>query len=310
MAGVLSRYRLETAGSGEQAIESVLRSPPDLILLDVRLPGMDGYETCRRLKRMDCAADIPIIFFTGLRDAEDEALGFALGAVDFISKPIRSAIVSARVQVHLELKAARDALQKIALSDGLTGIANRRHFETRAQAEWNRALRNGSPLSLIMVDVDHFKAYNDYYGHQAGDECLKSIAASLSAGVRRAADVVARFGGEEFVCLTPELSHDDAIALAQRLRMDIGRLSMPHARSETTGHVTASFGLATMAPDLVGCFVWQDLLTKADQALYQAKRAGRDRVVALEIPSGQGLMPRDSVFVPPQAQMSVPFRPT
>lgn len=283
MSGVLARYQLSTATSGEQAIALAHGEPPDLILLDVRMPGMDGYETCRQLKQMAGIADIPIIFVTGLSDTEDEAQGFAMGAVDFISKPIRPAIVRARVQVHLELKAARDQLQRIALGDGLTGVANRRHFETRVQAEWNRALRNGYPLSLIMADVDYFKFYNDYYGHQAGDECLKSVAASLSGGMRRADDLLARYGGEEFVCLISALPHGEAAVLAENLLQGIVDLSIPHAQSGVAEHVTASFGLATATPDFLRLSTWQDLLTQADQALYQAKRAGRNRVVALEV---------------------------
>lgn len=276
LEGVLSEYCVEKTASGEKAIESVLRAPPDLILLDVRMPGMDGYETCRRIKQMEEGAEIPVIFVTGLNDTEDEAQGFALGAVDFISKPIRPAIVRARIRVHLELKAARDTLHNIAMSDGLTGVANRRHFEARVQTEWNRALRHCHPLSLVMADVDYFKNYNDFYGHMAGDECLRNVATGLRDGLRRASDLVARYGGEEFVCLMPELSHDEAAGLADSLRHRVENLFIPHDRSNTARHVTVSMGLATMTPDAT--HTWNDLLAQADQALYQAKRLGRNRL--------------------------------
>jgi diguanylate cyclase (GGDEF)-like protein len=278
MSGILSGYVLSLAYSGEQAIALASSEQPDLILLDVRMPGIDGYETCRRLKQQESTAVIPIIFVTGLNEVEDEAQGFALGAVDFISKPVHPPIVRARVQAHLELKAARDQLQRIAMSDGLTGIANRRRFENLAQAEWNRVLRYGHPLSLLMIDVDDFKAYNDRYGHQAGDECLQRVAASLEQGLRRAPDLVARYGGEEFVCLIPELSSSEASALAKSLCQGIHRLGIPHAASRASNHVTASMGLATAIPSMPPQSTWQDLLAQADQALYRAKRAGRNRV--------------------------------
>lgn len=281
LSGILSEFSVSTAASGEQALELAAREPFDLILLDVRMPGMDGYETCRRLKQREETAATPVIFVTGLNETADEAQGFAMGAVDFISKPPHPVIVRARVGVHLELKAARDQLQRIAASDGLTGLANRRHFESQVQQEWQRALRHGDPLSLLMIDVDHFKAYNDHYGHPAGDACLKRVAECLRSSIRRTGDLAARYGGEEFICLVPELPHAEVTALAQCILNNIAAARLEHAASPVADHVTASLGLATTTPQLNATATWHELLSTADQALYRAKREGRNRLVAV-----------------------------
>ncbi len=272
-----SDYTVLFAKQGQEAVELACRHLPDLILLDIRMPGMSGHEVCQRLKAEPATRHIPIIFVTMLGEEEDEALGLAIGGVDYITKPVRPAIVRARVRVHLRLKAYQDRLEAISMTDGLTGIANRRHFDAVLAREWNRAQRFGNSLSLIMADVDHFKLYNDTYGHQAGDECLKQVAAVLSGRLMRATDLAARLGGEEFVCLVPDIPARGAMELAQGIVEAMRAAAIPHVSSLVASCVTVSIGLATLTPtaDLAPAA----LLEMADQFLYQAKHAGRNRVV-------------------------------
>ena len=277
LASVLTEYRLFTATTGLQALVMAGREQPDLILLDILIPEMDGYEICQRLKQQADTQDIPVIFVTGLDGENDETRGFAVGAVDYITKPIRPKIVRARVAAQLRLKAHRD---RLAGTDMLTGIPNRRHFEKVMQKEWNRALRYSKSLSLIMIDVDYFKQYNDRYGHAAGDDCLKAIANSLDSTLRRAGDMVARWGGEEFICLLPEVTQEQAINVAGQILFNIRGLGIAHADSAVAGHVTVSLGLATL--NLNHRTTWQALLNQADQALYQAKHQGRNRLVVYQ----------------------------
>ena len=277
LAAILTEYRLFTATEGLQALLVASQEQPDLILLDIGLPCINGYEICQQLKRQANTQHIPVIFVTGLHEEENEALGFASGAVDYITKPIRPNIVRARVAAHLTLKEQCDRLSLTANTDILTGIANRRHFETVMQNEWNRALRYQKPLCLIMVDVDYFGHYNDLYGHVAGDDCLKAIANSLDVTLRRAGDMVARWGGEEFVCLLPEMPQEQAIKLAEKILHRIHGLRITHAGSNVNDYVTASLGLASL--NIAHHTAWQTLLKQADQALYRAKKQGRNRLV-------------------------------
>lgn len=279
LSSALAQYPLYTATDGLQALEIAHRELPDLILLDIRMPGMDGYETCSQLKQQAKTQHIPVIFVTGLDDEEDETLGFALGAVDYITKPIRPNILRMRVAAQLQLKARRDQLEQMADTDVLTCLANRRHFEVVMQKEWNRALRFSTPLNLVMVDVDYFKQFNDCYGHVAGDECLKAIACSLNASLRRAGDMVARWGGEEFVCLLPGMTKPQAADLAESILQRIRDLNVAHAKSIVADYVTVSLGLAAL--DLSQHQSWRQLLECADQALYNAKAQGRNQLVVL-----------------------------
>lgn len=278
MATALTEYRLLTATDGLQALEIASLEQPDLILLDIKMPGMDGHETCRLLKQQTDTADILVIFVTGLDEEDDETQGFSLGAVDYIAKPIRPGIVRARVATHLQLKADRDQLALSACTDILTGIPNRRHFEAVVQNEWNRALRYQKPLHLIMLDVDFFKQYNDHYGHAAGDDCLKAIASCARETLRRAEDMMARWGGEEFVCLLSGITQQQALDLTEQMLSRIRNLGIAHAGSTVANHVTVSLGMAML--DLSRHATWQALLEQADQALYRAKHQGRDRLVA------------------------------
>lgn len=238
-------YQLYMATSGEQALALCRSDPPDLVLLDVLMPGMDGFSVCKALKANPATAAIPVIFVTARSDPGQETHGLSLGAVDFIAKPINPAVVRARVHTHLTLKFQADMLKKLVLLDGLSGVFNRRYFDQQLASEWGRSTRSGLPLSLILVDVDHFSAYNTRYGHQAGDDCLRLIAVALKGVLRRPADLVARFAGEEFACLLPDTSPADvrklANDMAQRVR-DLGKLQPGHTALQ---NITVSIGLVT-----------------------------------------------------------------
>jgi diguanylate cyclase (GGDEF)-like protein len=270
-------YEIAFATSGEEAISLALAVLPDLILLDVLMPGIDGYEVCRRLKDDPLIADVPIIFTTGLDEQQAELRGLSLGAIDYVTKPISPAIVRARVRNHIELKRMRDQLAELAVIDALTGLSNRRRLEQSLRLETARLARSADWLSVIMLDIDFFKQFNDTYGHPAGDRCIAMVAAALNRAVRRAADLTARYGGEEFACVLPSMEHEAAVLVARGIRDQVRSLGIPHVRSAAAAYVTVSVGVATarcmsgMAPEL-----W---IKAADRQLYLAKAAGRDNVV-------------------------------
>ena len=269
-------HKIMVATHGEQALKAALTGRPDLILLDITMPDMDGYEVCRRLKADPLTMGVPIIFITGLVDAEDETRGLELGASDYITKPFNLSVVRARVRTQLRLKQQSDLLESYAFRDGLTGLANRRAFDDRAAAEWNRCMRSGLPLSAIMIDVDHFKLYNDHYGHAQGDDCLRRVAAALELRTQRPGDMVARYGGEEFVVLLPETDHAAALTVGEALRGAVEATGMAHLASKVTDHVTISVGVATTVPSDLGSVA--ALLQAADAMLYACKAAGRNCV--------------------------------
>ncbi len=212
------------------------------------MPGMDGYEVCARLKQNPVTARIPVLFVSSRDDEEDEARGLSLGAIDYIVKPIRPSIVQARVRNHIELKRSRDLLEQLTTQDHLTGISNRRRFDYSLAQEWQRAAREQTPLSLVAIDIDHFKAYNDHYGHPQGDQCLIRVARALATCVTRPTDLVARCGGEEFAGLLPSTDSTGAARLAGQMRAAIEAEGLEHARSPTHPHVTISLGVATVVP--------------------------------------------------------------
>jgi two-component system cell cycle response regulator len=396
-------YQTFVATSGERAVQIAKRVHPDLILLDVVMPGIDGLETCRQLKSNPLTARIPIIFMSAKNEAEDVVAGFDTGGVDYIGKPLRMAEVCARVRTQLQIrlnsetqqeqaerlrtivnsmaeglliiepdgrvqftnpacdqylgyapgelagktifdllnshvaqeyldyfgryaanpetanshgtreviirhkfgtsvcmdltltpmfmrqplfigllhdithhKMSEDALQRAAMVDPLTKIANRRHFDTFLEKEWQRAMRSGSPLSLVVLDVDHFKLYNDSLGHAAGDVCLQQVAQAINAHALRATDLAARYGGEEFVLLFAETDADSALALAESIRCHVEALQLPHPRSITSPWLTLSVGVATIYPHHMENT--EALFVAADRAMYAAKEGGRNQV--------------------------------
>jgi diguanylate cyclase (GGDEF)-like protein len=272
-------HQVLVATSGEQALVLARDKAPDAILLDVVMPHLDGFEVCRRLKADALTRDIPVLFVTAHDDLDAEEHGLDCGAVDFITKPIHPRIVRARVRTHLTLKQQRDALRGLAYIDGLTGLGNRRGFDERLRTEWQRAQRAGQWMALALIDVDHFKRFNDRHGHQAGDDCLRSIAAALDGAALRPGDAVARYGGEEFAAILPETPPDGAQAVAERLGDQVRSLALPHGDPSAGPVVTVSIGLV-VARGRDGLTV-PELLAAADRELYRAKAAGRDRACVL-----------------------------
>ena len=264
------------ATSGVQALELCLANPPDLILLDIVMPGMDGLKVCRRLKAEQRTKNIPVIFVTAQDNPEDETRGLDAGAVDFISKPFNHTVVRARVQTHLTLKAQSDLLRSMAFIDGLTGVANRRRFDEALETEWRHCRRHGIPLALFLIDIDHFKKYNDTYGHLDGDNCLKIVATALKKQLRRPHDLLARYGGEEFGCLLPGIDMEGALHKARAILQAVRDLRIPHVSSDTAPHITISLGMAATIPDHE--HPAGRLVSLADARLYQAKQQGRDRI--------------------------------
>ncbi len=268
-------YTVILAKNGEQALERAGKQPPDLILLDIMMPGMDGYQTLKALKENQTTREIPVIFITALGGGEEEEKGLLLGAVDYIVKPFQPAIVLARIKIHLKIVRQRKLLESIALLDGLTEIPNHRSFTERFTQEWQRAMRNGLPLSLGILDVDHFKQYNDTYGHGQGDEVLKTVATILTRELKRTTDFAARYGGEEFTMLMPETDAKGAVILANRICKAIEELGIEHAGSAASQWLTVSIGGTTLVPAMEQ--TERQLFETADQMLYNAKRKGRNQ---------------------------------
>jgi diguanylate cyclase (GGDEF)-like protein len=263
-------YDVYFATTGAKALEVALVNEVDLILLDVVLPDLDGFEVCARLKSDDRTKDIPVIFVTAREEVSDEARGFDAGGVDYITKPIRPPVVIARVRNHLELKHARDLLESLASIDGLTGIANRRRFDDCLEREWKRCARDGTPFSLALADVDHFKQYNDVHGHARGDDCLRTLARSLASLTRRPADLAARYGGEEFGLIFPGTEAHGMCALMRDL--------------VERAPVSVSAGAVTLVPGLDDSP--QFALTTADELLYEAKANGRGQIRYVDLITG------------------------
>jgi diguanylate cyclase (GGDEF)-like protein len=288
--------QLRFATSGPAALRQARVAAPDLILLDAEMPGMTGYQVCEAMKADPALRDIPVIFVTAHGGDELELRGLDIGAVDFISKPISEPLLLARVRTQLRVKHLTDELRRIATIDALTEVFNRRSFDDSLAREWKRAVRAGAPLGLLMVDVDHFKLFNDRYGHPAGDACLRSVAQVLRGACMRPADVTARYGGEEFAVLLPHTPRAGAMHLARRVMEAVTALGVPHEDSPTADHVTVSVGVGCydeasacwVAPTLEdgeptsGCAAL-DLVRCADRALYDAKHAGRAQAWWLDV---------------------------
>lgn len=275
----------------------------DLVLLDIHLPGKDGIEGCRDLKQREQFRDIPVIIISGLGQPENLEPAFAAGATDYLTKPPNLVELKVRVSAALRLKWEMDRrkarerelleltaqleevnreLRLVSSRDGLTGLANRHAGSDFLSREWLRAIRDRKEFSIIMMDIDFFKLFNDTYGHLEGDECLKEVASALRRGLRRPADLLVRYGGEEFMALLPDTGLEGALSVAKAMQDEVAALSLGHGSSPVAPFVTVSFGVATLVPK-EHCPVEQ-LIEAADRALYRAKNEGRDRIcVADEI---------------------------
>lgn len=268
-------YRIAAAINGERALKvATSSSPPDIILLDILMPDMDGYELCRKLKEDPRTKHIPVIFVTAVSEVMDATRGFNLGAVDYITKPFHPPMVQARVKMHLDLKHKQELLEEYAFLDGLTEIPNRRRFDAVMEKEWNRALRSQLPLSIVLMDIDHFKAFNDAYGHGKGDECLRQVAGAIQSSLKRAGDFVARYGGEEFAAILPYTEAAEALPMAKHIQESVSGLTIGHESSPVAEHITLSLGVGSIRPteaDDMAAFI-----ADVDKALYAAKDAGRN----------------------------------
>ncbi len=264
--------------NGEKALTFLKTTTVDLIILDIVMPGINGYEVLVQLKENPVTQTIPVIFISANTSHDDEAKGFELGAMDYIAKPFSTVIVRARVRNQLLIKQKNDLLEMLASIDGLTEIPNRRYLDENLSREWRRSRRSGTPLSVILMDIDHFKRYNDCYGHRAGDDCLKRVAHALVGACQRGCDFVARYGGEEFAAVLPGMDKQEALVFANKLRDAVNALNIPHKASLNADHVTISLGIATSETGQV--YAEQVLLEEADLGLYQAKDSGRDQIVA------------------------------
>ena len=268
-------YNILIARNGERSLELARQNRPDLILLDVIMPDMSGFDVIVKLKECDITINIPVIFITGLTDAADEEKGFFLGAVDYIVKPFNRSIVKARVNTHIKIIDQMRTIERLGLIDSLTRISNRRGFENRFNADWGRAIREKTPISYMIMDIDKFKNYNDTYGHHQGDVALRSFAETALQTTNRAADFIARWGGEEFVILLVNTDINGAAGVAENIRKNIEAMEIPAEDGEIT-KITVSIGVNSMIPDQNTSA--EEFMYKADQALYRAKEAGRNRV--------------------------------
>ncbi|PLX67053.1 MAG: diguanylate cyclase response regulator [Denitrovibrio sp.] len=279
-------YGLAFAMNGEEALEYLSKSLPDMILLDVMMTGMDGFQVCEKLQESEETADIPVIFITAKSEPEDIVKGFNVGGVDYVTKPFNEAELLVRINTHMELKRSRDMLEEknreltdaydkieyLALTDTLTGVANRRHISNLMGKEVSRCRRNGGTFSMLMCDIDFFKKVNDTYGHDTGDYVLKRVT-ELIQGRLRGQDVLSRWGGEEFLVMLPETAIDDAVVAAEKLRTTIEATEMEFGEHRFS--ITLTIGVATYEKEL-GI---EKSIKKADDALYQGKQTGRNKVV-------------------------------
>ena len=276
-------YEILFARSGEQAIAIAQRSAPDLILLDVVMPGLDGYETCRRMKLDPGLMNVPVIFTTGLNSVEYEIRGLSVGAIDYVTKPVQPVTLRRRVGNHIDLKQMRDRLQDMAMIDPLTGLGNRRMLEKLLAEQIARLSRDAEWLSAVMIDIDCFKPFNDIHGHLAGDDCIRAVAGALNGVMRRGGDLCARFGGEEFACILPRTDAEGAGHMAEQIRRAVEALAIPHGGSSAGPVVTISAGVVSRRCDLgLAMPFW---IENADRLLYESKNGGRNRVTARAIDS-------------------------
>ncbi|MDR0444496.1 MAG: diguanylate cyclase [Treponema sp.] len=279
LSHILSGYKIYTAKNGTSGIEKAEKYLPDLILLDILMPDINGYEVLAAIQKSDKTKHIPVIFISKLDNSDDEKKGLELGAADYISKPFDDMIVKLRVQLQIRIINQLRTIERLSTTDQLTEIPNRRAFDNRLSMEWGRALRENLPISIMMVDVDHFKSYNDTYGHQQGDIALQSIAKIITKTLKRSTDFTARWGGEEFVVLLPNTALDGSRDIGENIRINVERAVIPGAEGLST-KLTISIGLNSQTPARIHTpdNSLDKFISGADSALYTAKETGRNRV--------------------------------
>lgn len=263
------------ATSAEAGLFLAEQRQPDLIITDLFLKSMSGVDVCRRIKNNNLTQDATVIIVTSHNSEQYEVAALDAGAVDFITKPYRAPVVRARVKTHLSLSRHKNLLRVLADKDGLTEMYNRRYFEAQGRTELKRHFRQQQPLTLALVDIDHFKSYNDAYGHIEGDACLREVAQAIVSATRRPGEFVARYGGEEFAVVLPNANEDAAKKYGQWICNQVKGLKIPHEYSSTAAHITISAGLVTIPPRTRCNF--EDVLASADSALYLAKKSGRNQ---------------------------------
>ena len=274
-----SDYQIYVAKNGKDGIELANMYTPDLILLDIRMPGMDGYETLLLLKNSEKTHNIPVIFITGLNNSGDEEKGLGFGAADYIIKPFSPAVVRLRIENQMRILNQLHLIENLSMTDQLTELPNRRSFNARLNSEWSRAYREKKPISLLMLDIDNFKKYNDSYGHGQGDIALQSFAKVLSGDLKRPGDFAARWGGEEFIALLPNTDSKGALEVGEQIRKSIEEMEIEYEEgmAPMAAKLTVSIGAHTV--EYGKRTTVADFLSKADDALYTAKKNGRNRVV-------------------------------
>ena len=276
LAGFLSSlYTILLAKDGKEGVERAASQKPDLILLDIIMPVKDGYQVIKELKNNEETKNTPVIFISSLAESEDEEKGLLLGAVDYITKPFTPAVVKARIATHMKIVRQRKLLENIALLDGLTEIPNRRSFKRKFEKETRLAIRNQKEFSVIFLDVDFFKQYNDNYGHTKGDDVLKAIANVISSNLRRPGDFVARYGGEEFVVILPDTHAEGGVKIANDIRKSVENLAIEHSYAASGNVITISAGGSTLIPLKAED---KQILENADEMLYYSKNSGRNMV--------------------------------
>jgi len=266
-------YDVSVLRDGRDVVDTVKSDMPDLILLDIVMPEMDGYEVIRALKKSKMTKDIPVIFITGLDDIEAEETGLVLGAADYIAKPFHEPIVKLRVRNQIKILDQFRTILRLSMHDQLTGLPNRRNFESRMTYEWSRAQREQTPLSLLMIDVDKFKEYNDSHGHQQGDSALITVVSAFGKALKRPGDFAVRWGGEEFIILLPNTDLKGAMEVAEQVRKSVEDAVVP---GDCGQNVTVSIGIHTWVYGDGGTI--DELIANADFALYEAKHQGRNKV--------------------------------
>jgi diguanylate cyclase (GGDEF)-like protein len=285
-------HQVICANNGESGIQTFLQEKPNLILLDAVMEGMNGFDCCCQITKMPEAKDTPVLMITGLNDQESVDRAFASGAVDYVTKPIHWPVLRQRVKRVLEqvqakleqlkaqkaLEIANEKLKAMVTIDGLTQIANRRRFDEYLAQQWIRLAREELPLSLILIDVDNFKLYNDAYGCESGDDCLKKLAITFSESLKNPTDLVARYSGQKFMAILPRTHAKVAIEIAEKIRYNVNALQIIHGRSSVAPYVTVSLGVTTLIPVIASQEVNIELLINSvHEGLQQAKKLGKNR---------------------------------